>query len=567
MLNNNGTITRNNGAINVNNGSVDMNTSTGTITTNNGKVSSNDGTITTNNKTGTIEDNVSGNGKVESNYGVVTNNLNTVNCNYGKVGTNKGKIEFVEKEGTVTSNEVWIGINWGTITDNTGTIDINEITDNGRGTVTNNSGTIETNYSIVSSNADTVKTNYGTVSNTSANGYVLGTVEICNGGSVSGGEITTMNDGEANNCTITNMTGGVARGSSTIKSYSGGYVENGITITNYTGGKTENDVQFIKPGSKVPCAAHSLQTVAEIAATCKDTGVKQYYHCTVCDRDYSDNTCTDEITDLAAWKNGAGKIEKTTTHTPGTAYSHNDTVHWQTCTVCNADLAQEAHKESGSYTHDITNHWKTCTVCGATKLNSTAHNYDSNGKCTACGYDSTCTHTYGTAVANGTIGHTKTCSKCGDVITEDHISGGPATATSPEICNVCGYELSPALGGGASGGAAVSVPEPVIPESPYRVFLFDTVPQVKTAAQGASVELKMDGWNTLPLWFMKEIAARRDLTIHMTYRYEGLKYDVTFPAGMVINCQDDEGKEIDYFGPLKLADMAIRAKGSCVVTK
>ena len=118
-----------------------------------------------------------------------------------------------------------------------------------------------------------------------------------------------------------------------------------------------------------------------------------------------------------------------------------------------------------------------------------------------------------------------------------------------------------------TGGSAVSAPEPAIPESPYRVFLFDTVPQVKNAAQGTTVELKMDDWNTLPLWFMKEIAARRDLTIHITYRYEGQKYDVTFPAGMVINCQDDEGKEIDYFGPLKLADMAYRDGGICSITE
>ena len=35
-----------------------------------------------------------------------------------------------------------------------------------------------------------------------------------------------------------------------------------------------------------------------------------------------------------------------------------------------------------------------------------------------------------------------------------HTSSGPATATTPETCTVCGYEIAPATGGGGGGGGS-----------------------------------------------------------------------------------------------------------------
>ncbi len=41
-------------------------------------------------------------------------------------------------------------------------------------------------------------------------------------------------------------------------------------------------------------------------------------------------------------------------------------------------------------------------------------------------------------------GHRKECG-CGDVVAGEHISSGAATETAPELCSVCGYEISPRL--------------------------------------------------------------------------------------------------------------------------
>ena len=51
-------------------------------------------------------------------------------------------------------------------------------------------------------------------------------------------------------------------------------------------------------------------------------------------------------------------------------------------------------------------------------------------------------------------GHWHICENCSQVSEiQPHISGGPATYTSPEICTVCAYEITPKKTGGGSGGS------------------------------------------------------------------------------------------------------------------
>lgn len=52
-------------------------------------------------------------------------------------------------------------------------------------------------------------------------------------------------------------------------------------------------------------------------------------------------------------------------------------------------------------------------------------------------------------------GHWHICENCSQVSEiQPHISGGPATYTSPEICTVCAYEITPKKTGGGSGGSS-----------------------------------------------------------------------------------------------------------------
>ena len=119
--------------------------------------------------------------------------------------------------------------------------------------------------------------------------------------------------------------------------------------------------------------------------------------------------------------------------------------------------------------------------------------------------------------------------------------------------------LAPTGGGGSTQVSQEKIDRP----DPFVIFLNKTIQQIADAKEGATITIDFGDFNVLTLPVMKQMALRRDLTIQMKYRYKGQKYEVTFPAGMPIKYQD----EIRYYGPLKLADMAIRAKGSCVVTK
>ena len=93
------------------------------------------------------------------------------------------------------------------------------------------------------------------------------------------------------------------------------------------------------------------------AATCTVNGWNDYYKCSGCNKIYTDAACTpaNEITDLAAWKTGAGKI----------AAAH----------IPNAD--------DGDCTTAIT-----CSVCGETTTAASTHaDTNTDGKCDACGKD------------------------------------------------------------------------------------------------------------------------------------------------------------------------------------
>ena len=141
------------------------------------------------------------------------------------------------------------------------------------------------------------------------------------------------------------------------------------------------------------------------AATCTAAGWKDYYLCS-CDKLYAEQSCQTEITNLAAWKMGAGIL--TAAHSfgdpvPAQPVIHNDSqmqngvaAHYR-CTVCdqyfteskavttlNSLTTKPEHTFGGWVSTDAAKHWKACSVCGKKDAEG-AHTY-SGTTCTTCGH-------------------------------------------------------------------------------------------------------------------------------------------------------------------------------------
>ena len=120
------------------------------------------------------------------------------------------------------------------------------------------------------------------------------------------------------------------------------------------------DLEAWKAGDgKIAAKGHTAVKVDGKAATCKEAGYKDYYNCSVCGKNFTDETCATEITDLDAWKAGDGKI------------------------------AAKGHVAATEWNSDENGHWHNCETCGA-KMDETAGVHadeNGDGKCDVCGYD------------------------------------------------------------------------------------------------------------------------------------------------------------------------------------
>ena len=73
---------------------------------------------------------------------------------------------------------------------------------------------------------------------------------------------------------------------------------------------------------------------------------------------------------------------------------HDDTKHWQECSVCKEKQNEENHTPSTAWKNDGTNHWHECTVCTDVKLDEAKHSWTQQHdktyhwkKCSVCGYE------------------------------------------------------------------------------------------------------------------------------------------------------------------------------------
>ena len=211
--------------------------------------------------------------------------------------------------------------------------------------------------------------------------------------------------------------------------------------------------------------SHTLTAVPAKDATCTEDGNTAYWTCSACEKWFSDENGTTEITDKDS------VVKKATGHTPSAAWSYDGDHHWHVCTICNAELDKAEHSggtatcqakaicdvckaEYGTTTdhtfiskHDDTQHWKECNACGALDPDNPKTNHTFGEWETVT--DSTCT-------ATGTKKHT--CTGCDysetGVIekkahtTEHHGRIEPTCTTTGSIeywqCSVCGKMFSDA---------------------------------------------------------------------------------------------------------------------------
>lgn len=85
--------------------------------------------------------------------------------------------------------------------------------------------------------------------------------------------------------------------------------------------------------------------------------------------------------------------------------------------------------------------------------------------------------------------------------------------------------------------------------SSYAFFLQSIIYQVEHAESGSTVEISSEIWNSLSQDVMLALAARRDINIVFTLRYNHEDYRIEIPAGTTIDTGDP------YYGPLYLGQL------------
>ena len=112
---------------------------------------------------------------------------------------------------------------------------------------------------------------------------------------------------------------------------------------------------------------------------------------------------------------------------------HDETNHWDECTVCGDKQNVTAH--TFEQKHDSTNHWLEC-LCGEKKdiaAHTFAQVHDENGHWSEC---SVCHETNGDKTAHTNTKNKHICDTCGRKLS-DH-DGGTATCSEKATCTICG---------------------------------------------------------------------------------------------------------------------------------
>lgn len=154
--------------------------------------------------------------------------------------------------------------------------------------------------------------------------------------------------------------------------------------------------------------------------TCTADGTVEYWDCSVCGKKFSDPNGTAEITNISDPNDPARhSLVKTDEKVP-TCTDNGNRAYW-TCTECRNIFSDDAGLNP--------------TTLADVTVSATNHNWSSDWSSDGTGHWHDCTN------ANCPI--TENNQKDGYAV---HTPGADATETTPQTCDVCGYELAPALG-------------------------------------------------------------------------------------------------------------------------
>ena len=211
--------------------------------------------------------------------------------------------------------------------------------------------------------------------------------------------------------------------------------------------------------------SHTLTAVPAKDATCTENGNTAYWTCSACEKWFSDENGTTEITDKDS------VVKKATGHTPSAAWSYDSDHHWHVCATCKEKFDEAAHtggtatcsaqatceacgqkygattEHDYQWNHDAAQHWKECSACGAIDPANLKTNHNFGEWVTE--KKATCTET-------GT--QKRTCADCGYSETAEiamiahtlthHEAVTPTCTTTGSIeyweCSACGKKFSDA---------------------------------------------------------------------------------------------------------------------------
>ena len=165
---------------------------------------------------------------------------------------------------------------------------------------------------------------------------------------------------------------------------------------------------------------HDLSHHDAAAHTCTADGTVEYWDCSVCGKKFSDPNGTAEITNIIDPNDPARHSLVKTDEKAPTCTDNGNTAYW-TCTECKNIFSDDAGLNQ--------------TTLADVTVFATGHTWSNDWSSDGTGHWHDCVN------ANCPI--TENNQKVGYAV---HTPGADATETTPQTCDVCGYELAPALG-------------------------------------------------------------------------------------------------------------------------
>ena len=165
---------------------------------------------------------------------------------------------------------------------------------------------------------------------------------------------------------------------------------------------------------------HDLSHHNAVPHTCTADGTVEYWDCSVCGKKFSNPNGTAEITNISDPNDPARHSLVKTDEKAPTCTDNGNRAYW-TCTECRNIFSDDAGLNP--------------TTLADVTVSATGHTWSNDWSSDGTGHWHDCTN------ANCPI--TENNQKDGYAV---HTPGDEATETTPQTCDVCGYELAPALG-------------------------------------------------------------------------------------------------------------------------